>query len=87
MRRATGRICSNEAHRLLKSLPKDHRRQPAGVHISPPLNQVLERAFDEAERFKDEFVSTEHLLLAIAEQQATRPGSFSIAPAPPTTRC
>src|SRR5580704_19760370 len=33
----------------------------AQQHMSKPLNNVLERAFDEAERFKDEYVSTEHL--------------------------
>src|SRR5438046_10683591 len=30
------------------------------------LNDVLEQAFKEADRFKDEYVSTEHLFLAIA---------------------
>jgi len=33
-----------------------------------PLNDVLERAFDEADKFKDEYVSTEHFFLAIAGQ-------------------
>jgi len=30
------------------------------------LNDALERAFKEADNFKDEYVSTEHLFLAIA---------------------
>src|SRR6185312_11984199 len=34
---------------------------------SAALNRVFERAFKEAETFKDEYVSTEHLLLALAE--------------------
>ena len=34
--------------------------------LSPAANKVLEGAFVEAEQFKDEFVSTEHILLAIA---------------------
>src|ERR1700739_2550561 len=34
--------------------------------MSPASNKVLEGAFVEAEQFKDEFVSTEHILLAIA---------------------
>jgi ATP-dependent Clp protease ATP-binding subunit ClpB len=61
----------SEAQRLLASLPTvtgQGAAQP-GFYLSQPLNQVLERAFDEATRFKDEFVSTEHLLLAIAEQR------------------
>ncbi len=45
----------------------------SGGSAQPPpsaaLNRVFERAFKEAEQFKDEFVSTEHLLLALAEQK------------------
>jgi ATP-dependent Clp protease ATP-binding subunit ClpB len=37
--------------------------------LSPVLNQVLEQAFKEADQFKDAYVSTEHLLLGIAEQK------------------
>jgi len=33
------------------------------------LTKVLEQAFKEAENFKDEFVSTEHLLLALADEK------------------
>ena len=47
-----------------------------GMYLSQPLNQVLERAFDEAGRFKDEFVSTEHLLLSIAEQRSDPAGQL-----------
>src|SRR5271168_5112975 len=35
-------------------------------YLSPATNDVLKRAFDEAGQFKDEYVSTEHLLLALA---------------------
>src|ERR1700674_4380228 len=34
--------------------------------MSPASNKVLEGAFVEAEQFKDEYISTEHILLAIA---------------------
>ena len=34
--------------------------------MSRALNDVLESAFKEAENFKDEYVSTEHMFLAIA---------------------
>ena len=33
------------------------------------LTKVLEQAFQEAENFKDEYVSTEHLLLALAQEK------------------
>ena len=39
-------------------------RKPRGS-----LNKVLEQAFREAENFKDEYVSTEHLLLALADEK------------------
>ena len=35
---------------------------------SDALNQVFDQAFKEAEQFKDDYVSTEHLLLALTSQ-------------------
>jgi ATP-dependent Clp protease ATP-binding subunit ClpB len=67
----------SEAGRLLETLPKISG-QPTGQVISPPLNQAFEAAFKEAERFKDEFVSTEHLLLAISDQKFDPAGSLLI---------
>ena len=58
----------SESRRMAATLPKTVGVQP-GMYVSQPLNQVLERAFDEAGRFKDEFVSTEHLLLSLAQQR------------------
>ncbi|MEO8373569.1 MAG: Clp protease N-terminal domain-containing protein, partial [Candidatus Solibacter sp.] len=57
-----------EANRALPGLPKTANMQP-GMYLAPPLNTILEHAFDEAVRFKDEFVSTEHLLLCIAKER------------------
>jgi ATP-dependent Clp protease ATP-binding subunit ClpB len=37
--------------------------------MSAALNKVFEQAFKEAENFKDEYVSTEHLLLALTQQK------------------
>ena len=34
--------------------------------MSRALNDILEQSFEEAKKFKDEYVSTEHLFLAIA---------------------
>jgi len=64
-----------EAEKIMASVPKATGMQP-GVYLSQPLNQVLEHAFDEATRFKDEFVSTEHLLLAISEQRSDPAGQL-----------
>jgi ATP-dependent Clp protease ATP-binding subunit ClpB len=45
-------------------------------HMGKPLNDVLERAFKEADSFKDEYVSTEHLFLAIAAQDRDPAGQL-----------
>ncbi len=37
------------------------------VFITPRLEKLLDQAFTHAERFRDQFVSTEHILLALAE--------------------
>src|SRR2546423_15699365 len=37
----------------------------AEIYMSPGLNRVLEDALKEADQFKDEYVSTEHLLIAL----------------------
>jgi ATP-dependent Clp protease ATP-binding subunit ClpB len=64
-----------EAKRQLEAMPKTTGMQP-GMYLSPALNQILERASDEAGRFKDEFVSTEHLLLSIAMQRSDPAGQL-----------
>ena len=48
----------------------------AQQNMGRPLNDVLERAFDEADKFKDEYVSTEHFFLAIAGQDRDPAGQL-----------
>jgi ATP-dependent Clp protease ATP-binding subunit ClpB len=55
---------TQEIEREIGRLPKVQGF--AQQHMGRPLNEVLERSFKEAESFKDEYVSTEHLFLAIA---------------------
>jgi len=50
----------------LERLPRAHGATQ--VYLSPNLNKILEQAEKEAAAFRDEYVSTEHLLLAIIEQ-------------------
>jgi ATP-dependent Clp protease ATP-binding subunit ClpB len=57
--------------RLAGEIQKQVDRLPkiSGVsqqYMSPASNDVLERAFKEAQSLKDEYVSTEHILLAIS---------------------
>lgn len=47
-----------------------------GVYISRELRGVLDGAMREAERLKDEYISTEHLLIAIAGEKNSRAGSI-----------
>jgi ATP-dependent Clp protease ATP-binding subunit ClpB len=57
-------VLSQEVEREIGRLPKVEGF--AQQHMGRPLNDVLENAFKEADNFKDEYVSTEHLFLAIA---------------------
>src|SRR3982074_3541306 len=41
-------------------------------YLSPALNKAIEQAEQEAERLKDEYISTEHLVLALADHQALK---------------
>src|SRR5260370_31557739 len=51
---------------LLERIPKVYGGTDQG-RIGPALSKVLDQAFHEAEGLKDEYVSTEHLLLALVE--------------------
>ncbi|HEY2944699.1 MAG TPA: ATP-dependent chaperone ClpB [Vicinamibacteria bacterium] len=53
-----------DATRALDALP---HTQGAATHLSPKLDGVLKQALREAEALKDEYVSTEHLLLALLD--------------------
>jgi len=53
---------------MLDSLPRGAAMSVIGqVYLTPDLVRVMEQAHREASQLKDEFISTEHLLLAIAE--------------------
>ena len=61
-----------ELEQILEGIPKVSGRRPAPA-LAHATARVLEAAFQEAEQLKDEYVSTEHLLLAIAAEKQ-RPG-------------
>ena len=59
----------SEIDRAVAQLPK-----VSGVSqnfLGQATNDALSRAFDEAARFKDDYVSTEHMLLGIAPADAS----------------
>jgi len=53
-----------QATRALEALPK-LANKAAQAHLSDTATEMLDQAFTEAANFKDEYVSTEHLLLAM----------------------
>ena len=55
---------ASEVEKQVERLPKVSGGSEQ--YLSPEANKVLERAFEEAQRLKDEYVSTEHILLGIA---------------------
>jgi len=61
------------ADSLAAKLKSEIERMPkvsgaAGQYVGPRLNRALEAAQAEADRLKDEFVSTEHLLIGVATE-------------------
>jgi len=71
--RHTERSASSEVERELGRAAKS-----SGLHrpaTGRALNDALERAFKEADNFKDEYVSTEHLFWPSQDPIATRPAS------------
>jgi len=61
-----------EARKLLDSLPKAYG---ADVRLSPRMNLIGQSAQAEATRLQDEYVSTEHLLLALASEAGRSPAA------------
>ena len=55
-----------DVEKSLASLPQT---QGAATHVSPKLDGVLKQALREAEALKDQYVSTEHLLLALLDSK------------------
>jgi ATP-dependent Clp protease ATP-binding subunit ClpB len=53
----------------LARIPQVTGRGAAQVYLSSRLNEILNGASKEAERLTDEYVSTEHLLLAISDER------------------
>jgi ATP-dependent Clp protease ATP-binding subunit ClpB len=64
---ANPRLVAEEIEREIERMPKVEGAS-AQVFISQNLKAVLDQAWKEMERLKDEYVSTEHLLLAMADE-------------------
>ena len=53
----------------LNRIPQVTGRGTGQVYLSSRLNEIFNNAWKEAERLKDEYMSTEHLLIAIADEK------------------
>lgn len=63
-----GADIQNIKDRLTEDLQKKPQVSGGSMHLSGSLNKILRLAEKEAKNLKDEFVSTEHLLLGITEE-------------------
>src|SRR6185295_14680795 len=63
---------ATEAHTLLDNQPKAYG---GDTRFSPRMKLVFDAAQAEAQRLQDEYVSTEHLLLALASEAGRSPAA------------
>jgi len=59
----------SQLEEVLGKIPKVYGAGSGQVYLSPRLKKVLDTSFQESDRLKDTYASTEHMLLAIAEEQ------------------
>jgi ATP-dependent Clp protease ATP-binding subunit ClpB len=57
----------------IEKMPKQYGATAQG-YVSPNLKKIFDNAWNEAQRLKDEYLSSEHLLLAISEMKESSAG-------------
>ncbi len=62
-------LLKGEVDKTLKKLPRVSGEGAAQVYLSPALNRVFIKAREEAEKLRDDYTSTEHLLVALSEEK------------------
>ena len=60
-------LIKRDLEAAIAKIPKVYGAAEAGGYMSKDLKQVIDIAFKEMERLKDEFVSTEHLLVGVVD--------------------
>ena len=73
---ADPRKVEQDLERALQGLPRVSGGGAAQKYISPRLKNVMDRAFEEAARLTDEYVSVEHVLLAASEDKDGQAGKI-----------
>src|SRR5512136_699235 len=62
-------LISSQLEEELNRIPQVTGRGAGQVYLSSRLNEIFNTAWKEAERLMDEYLSTEHLLIAIADEK------------------
>ena len=60
----------SRALEVVSRIPRVYGAGPQSAYLSPLLNKILNTAWDEAKKLKDEYLSVEHLLLAMSESDS-----------------
>ncbi len=66
---ANSRNIERDLEKALDRLPRVSGAGTGQVYITPRLKNVLDNSFEEARRLTDEYVSSEHILLAITQDK------------------
>jgi ATP-dependent Clp protease ATP-binding subunit ClpB len=66
---ADPRAVENDITKALQKQPRVDGAGTAQTYMTPRLNRVLDTAMVEAARLKDEYVSAEHILIAVTEEK------------------
>jgi len=62
----------DEADSTVTGLPRQTGAGPGGGAMSPQLRDILNEAWNEAVKLGDEYLSTEHLIIALASKESDR---------------
>jgi len=73
---ADPRRVESEVENYLRGLPHVSGGGASQRYISPRLKMVMDEAFAEAERLKDDYVSVEHVLIAVAGEKEGQAGDI-----------
>ena len=60
----------SRALEVVSRIPRVYGAGPQSAYLSPLLNKILNTAWDEAKKLKDEYLSVEHLLLSLSESES-----------------
>jgi ATP-dependent Clp protease ATP-binding subunit ClpB len=73
---ASSHIIREEVKDVIGKLPRQMGGGPGGGQMSSQSRQVLDRAWKEAQALKDDYLSTEHIIIAIAEEKESYAGKI-----------